>query len=99
MGLLKLKENEKSGIMAPETAKRTAFEKPSRKASQSSASLINVIANEPTIGMYRIQEHIRKTVPKIEKETERFQRIASRFDNVCITLDSISDSVQLVEQG
>jgi len=31
---LNLKENEKSEIMAPETAKRTAFEKPSRKASQ-----------------------------------------------------------------
>jgi len=58
-----------------------------------------VIANEPTIGMYRIQEHIRKTVPKIEKETERFQHISSRFDNACITLDSISDSVRLVEQG
>lgn len=52
-----------------------------------------MIANEPTIGMYRIQEHIRKTVPKIEKET------SSRFDNACITLDSISDSVRLVEQG
>lgn len=36
-----------------------------------------LVANEPSLGMYRIQEHIQATVPKIVEQKQALQQVAS----------------------
>ena len=44
--------------------------------------MLNIVANEPSLGMYRIQEHIRKTLPKLEKQSQSLDEISLVFNDL-----------------
>ena len=48
--------------------KKKMTEKKLNKATGQVNQLLNIVSNEPSLGLYRIQEHVRKSVPKLQKQ-------------------------------
>ena len=47
-------------------------EKKMIKVCSSVNQLLNIVSNEPSLGLYRIQEHVRKSVPKLQTQVKNF---------------------------
>ena len=45
-------------------------EKKMIKVCSSVNQLLNIVSNEPSLGLYRIQEHVRKSVPKLQTQVK-----------------------------
>jgi len=54
-----LKHFSQSGLLDAETAEKV------RKANRGLSEYIQLIANEPSIGLFHVQEHIHRTIPKL----------------------------------
>ena len=48
------------------------------------------MANEPSLGMYRIQENIRKTLPKLEKQSQSLDEISLVFNDLLYGVEQIT---------
>ena len=54
---------------------------------------MNIISNEPSLGLYRIQEHIRKTIPKLEHQRVKLEAEFSRMKDLNYTVANAQESI------
>lgn len=47
---------------------------------------VYLAANEPSLGMYRLQEHIQTTVPKVVNQKQTLQGVSVRDSVACFIL-------------
>lgn len=45
------------------------------------------VANEPSLGMYRIQEHVAVTVPRLVSQQRQLQESCQRVEGACYDLE------------
>ena len=48
-----------------------------------------LVANEPSLGMYRLQEHIQATVPKVVEQRQTLHQVSSQLNSQNITTDIV----------
>merc|ERR1712137_1158587 len=59
---------------------------------------LNQIANEPSIGLYHVQTHIRKAVPKATKSSEDLKATSDRVSAVMIDTDLSVQTLKTVNR-
>ena len=55
--------------------------------------MMNIISNEPSLGLFRIQEHIRKTIPKLEHQREILENEFGRMKDLNYTVTNAQQSI------
>jgi hypothetical protein len=63
------------------------------------AQVMNIISNEPSLGLFRIQEHIRKTIPKLEHQREILENEFGRMKDLNYTVTNAQQSILSVENS
>jgi len=77
----------------PELAKKTL------KFTNNMSQLMNIISNEPSLGLYRIQEHIRKSIPKLENQTKKLEDCSTVMKDLNYTMENAQHSIISVENS
>ena len=54
---------------------------------------MNIISNEPSLGLYRIQEHIRKSIPKLENQTKKLEDCSTVMKDLNYTMENAQHSI------
>ena len=54
-------------------------------------------ANEPSLGMYRIQEHVTVTVPRLVEQRQQLKETCQRVEDACYDLEY--DTKTLADMG
>ena len=57
------------------------------------SQLMNIISNEPSLGLYRIQEHIRKSIPKLENQTKKLEDCSTVMKDLNFTMENAQHSI------
>ena len=57
------------------------------------SQLMNIISNEPSLGLYRIQEHIRKSIPKLENQTKKLEDCSTVMKDLNYTMENAQHSI------
>ena len=66
---------------------------------QNYAHLLNIIANEPSLGMYRIQEHIRKTLPKLDQQCLKLNESNEKFKDLLYGVEQSTHAIKSIENA
>ncbi|KRX22107.1 Protein MEF2BNB -like protein, partial [Trichinella nelsoni] len=53
-----------------------------------------MVAHEPTLGLYRIEEHIRKSVPALVEMQHKIQKMNERIEGVCFDINNAITAVE-----
>ncbi|KRZ89275.1 Protein MEF2BNB -like protein [Trichinella sp. T8] len=53
-----------------------------------------MVAHEPTLGLYRIEEHIRKSVPALVEMQQKIQKMNERIEGVCFDINNAITAVE-----
>ena len=64
---------------------------------QNYAHLLNIIANEPSLGMYRIQEHIRKTLPKLDQQCSTLEATNEKFKDLLYGVEQSTHAIKSID--
>eukprot|EP00026_Physarum_polycephalum_P015860 Phypoly_transcript_16650.p1 GENE.Phypoly_transcript_16650~~Phypoly_transcript_16650.p1 ORF type:complete len:241 (+),score=35.44 Phypoly_transcript_16650:128-850(+) len=64
------------------------------KANKKLGEFFYLLANEPSVGLYHVQEHIRKTIPK---NTEMKREIRKKYQNIEAMTYDVNFSIQTVK--
>lgn len=55
---------------------------------------IYIAANEPSLGMYRVQEHVRFTIPKLARCQSEFQNVQSKIEGASYDLEYDTETLK-----
>ena len=71
----------------------TDVEVKARKYTNSLSDAHYEVANEPSLGFYRIQEHVRKSVPQIIEKTNELDSFKAKVQGSSFDLDYSLDAI------
>ncbi|CAG5135082.1 unnamed protein product, partial [Candidula unifasciata] len=60
---------------------------------------VNIIANEPSVALYRIQEHIRRTLPRLIDQKHEVEDMKVRVQGACFDAEYASKTVKAMSSS
>lgn len=70
------------------------LEAKTRKVTEKLSESMNVIANEPSLAFFRIQEHVRKCLPQLAETKHEVQDLQQRVQGACFDAEYAANAVQ-----
>ncbi|KAL1285927.1 Protein MEF2BNB -like protein [Trichinella pseudospiralis] len=70
------------------------LEQKCRKTCEDLSECLYMVAHEPTLGLYRIEEHIRKSVPTLVEMQHKIQKVNERVEGVCFDINNAITTVE-----
>ncbi|BFZ02106.1 hypothetical protein BsWGS_05144 [Bradybaena similaris] len=77
-----------------ETAIDPDLEQKAKRAADKLSETVNIIANEPSLAFFRIQEHVRKTLPQLVDQKHEVEDIQVNVQGACFDADYASNAVK-----
>ncbi|EFA83266.1 hypothetical protein PPL_04056 [Heterostelium album PN500] len=68
------------------------------KANKKISDYVHQIANEPSVGMYHVQEHIRKTIPKNVAIKKEIRELDTHIEELMYNVDDSSATIQSIAE-
>ncbi|XP_048584233.1 BLOC-1-related complex subunit 8 homolog isoform X2 [Nematostella vectensis] len=78
-------------VQHPETEYRL------KKVSEKFIESIHLMVNEPSVGLYRIQEHVRRSLPQLVDKKMELRSCQNQINGVCYDLDYSIKTVQSMQ--
>lgn len=75
------------------------LEHKAKKVSDKLSETINVIANEPSLAFFRIQEHVRKTLPQLVDQKHEVEDIQARVQGACFDAEYATNAVRSMQSS
>uniref|UniRef100_A0A0B6ZX67 Uncharacterized protein n=1 Tax=Arion vulgaris TaxID=1028688 RepID=A0A0B6ZX67_9EUPU len=72
--------------MFKEAAVDSELEHKAKRVSDKYSETVNIIANEPSLAFFRIQEHVRKTLPQLVDQKHEVEDIQAKVQGTCLML-------------
>ncbi|XP_067666716.1 BLOC-1-related complex subunit 8 homolog isoform X2 [Haliotis asinina] len=70
-----------------------------RRVSDKFSENINTVANEPSLAFFRIQEHVRKTLPQLVEQKHEVQNIQQQVQGACFDTEYATNAVKTMYQS
>ncbi|XP_046546440.1 BLOC-1-related complex subunit 8-like isoform X2 [Haliotis rubra] len=70
-----------------------------RRVSDKFSENINTVANEPSLAFFRIQEHVRKTLPQLVEQKHEVQSIQQQVQGACFDTEYATNAVKTMYQS
>eukprot|EP00041_Stephanoeca_diplocostata_P004026 m.40310 g.40310 ORF g.40310 m.40310 type:complete len:298 (-) comp14801_c0_seq4:61-954(-) len=65
-----------------------------KKVTEGMSASMHVLANEPSLGMYRMQEHVSKSVPELVQYKKDIQKNTQRIQGACHDVEYALNTIQ-----
>ncbi|KAH9505088.1 hypothetical protein Btru_059490 [Bulinus truncatus] len=65
-----------------------------KKFTDKLSETINIIANEPSLAFFRIQEHVRKTLPQLVDQKHEVEDIQAKVQGACFDAEYATNAVK-----
>ncbi|XP_064609706.1 BLOC-1-related complex subunit 8-like isoform X2 [Liolophura sinensis] len=65
-----------------------------RKVSDKISESLNIVANEPSLAFFRIQEHVRKSLPQLVEQKHAVQEIHQNVQGACFDTEYAANAVR-----
>ncbi|XP_035829703.1 BLOC-1-related complex subunit 8 isoform X2 [Aplysia californica] len=75
------------------------LEHKAKKVSDKFSENVNVIANEPSLAFYRIQEHVRKTLPQLVDQKHEVEDIQAKVQGACFDAEYATNAVKAMQNS
>ncbi|CAL1526970.1 unnamed protein product [Lymnaea stagnalis] len=75
------------------------LEHKAKKVADKLSETINVIANEPSLAFFRIQEHVRKTLPQLVDQKHEVEDIQARVQGACFDAEYATNAVRSMQSS
>ncbi|XP_041372814.1 uncharacterized protein LOC121386066 isoform X2 [Gigantopelta aegis] len=75
------------------------LEHKTRRVADKFSENINAIANEPSLAFFRIQEHVRKTLPQLVEQKHEVQEIQQKVQGACFDTEYATNAVKTMHQS
>eukprot|EP00038_Savillea_parva_P009759 m.185669 g.185669 ORF g.185669 m.185669 type:complete len:328 (+) comp16521_c0_seq1:70-1053(+) len=69
-----------------------------KKVTEGLTSSLQVLANEPSLGLYRMEEHVLKAVPELVKTNEEISKLTAIVQGACHDVEYALTTVQQMHQ-
>lgn len=69
------------------------------KVSDKFSENMNVIANEPSLAFFRIQEHVRKTLPQLVEQKHEVEDIQQQVQGSCFDTEYAGNAVKMMQKS
>nr|KAG5706528.1 hypothetical protein BaRGS_028699 [Batillaria attramentaria] len=60
---------------------------------------MNIIANEPSLAFFRIQEHVRKTLPQLVEQKHEVEDIQQQVQGACFDTEYAGNAVKMMQKS
>lgn len=77
-----------------ESAIDPELEQKAKRAADKLSETVNIIANEPSLAFFRIQEHVRKTLPQLVDQKHEVEDIQVQVQGACFDADYATNAVK-----
>lgn len=67
-----------------------------KRASLSVNETVHMIANEPSLGLYRVQQHIKKTLPKVVNASNDMKKTNDQIKGLVYDADYATDAIESI---
>ncbi|XP_076465447.1 uncharacterized protein LOC143297151 isoform X2 [Babylonia areolata] len=71
----------------------------SHKVTEKLSECINTIANEPSVAFYRIQEHVRKTLPQLVEQKHEVEEVQQLVQGACFDTEYAGNAVKGMQKS
>ncbi|KAL8615924.1 hypothetical protein ACOMHN_034600 [Nucella lapillus] len=71
----------------------------SHRVTEKLSESINTIANEPSVAFYRIQEHVRKTLPQLVEQKHEVEEVQQLVQGACFDTEYAGNAVKGMEKS
>ncbi|KAK2151771.1 hypothetical protein LSH36_352g03073 [Paralvinella palmiformis] len=75
------------------------LENKSRKAGDKLSEILHIIVNEPSLAVFRIQEHVRKTLPQLVDVKHDMEDVQQDVQGACFDMEYAAKAVQNMEKS
>jgi len=79
--------------------KETEMEIKSRRAMERVSENMHVVANEPSLALYRLQEHVRKAMPFMIEKRGEFVHLQEQLQGRCYDIDYAVSAVNEITKA
>ncbi|KAK7496929.1 hypothetical protein BaRGS_00011909 [Batillaria attramentaria] len=69
------------------------------KVSEKFSENMNIIANEPSLAFFRIQEHVRKTLPQLVEQKHEVEDIQQQVQGACFDTEYAGNAVKMMQKS
>ncbi|GFN83517.1 Bloc-1-related complex subunit 8 homolog [Plakobranchus ocellatus] len=73
------------------------LEHKAKKVSDKFSENVNIIANEPSLAFFRIQEHVRKTLPQLVDQKHEVEDIQEKVQGACFDAEYATNAVKAMQ--
>jgi len=70
-----------------------------KKVSDKFSEIVNVVANEPSLAFYRIQEHVRKTLPQLVDQKHEVEDIQAKVQGSVFDAEYATNAVKAMQNS
>ncbi|XP_059163377.1 BLOC-1-related complex subunit 8-like isoform X2 [Physella acuta] len=75
------------------------LEHKTKRVSDKLSETLNVIANEPSLAFFRIQEHVRKTLPQLVDQKHEVEDIQARVQGACFDAEYATNAIRCMQSS
>ncbi|KAK3802244.1 hypothetical protein RRG08_004533 [Elysia crispata] len=75
------------------------LEHKAKKVSDKFSENMNIIANEPSLAFFRIQEHVRKTLPHLVDQKHEMEEIQEKVQGACFDAEYATNAVKAMQSS
>ncbi|GAB1605217.1 keratin, type I cytoskeletal 9-like isoform X1 [Argonauta hians] len=75
------------------------LEHKARKVSERFSENLHIITNEPSLAFFRIQEHVRKSLPQLVEQKHEVQEIHQNVQGACFDTDYAKNAVNAMQKS
>lgn len=70
-----------------------------KKTSEKISENVHILANEPSLALYRIQENVRKVVPVIIEKRANVEKLRTDLNGICFDIDYSLETLKSIESA
>ncbi|CAE1249087.1 MEF2BNB [Acanthosepion pharaonis] len=75
------------------------LEHKARRVSEKFSENLHIIANEPSLAFFRIQEHVRKSLPQLVEQKHEVQEIQQNVQGACFDTEYAKNAVNAMQNS
>ncbi|KAL5004807.1 hypothetical protein ScPMuIL_018263 [Solemya velum] len=75
------------------------LEHKAKKVTEKFTDCLNIVANEPSLAFFRIQEHVQKTVPRLVEQKHEFQDLQQSIQGACFDAEYATNAVKAMDKS
>ncbi|XP_070543479.1 BLOC-1-related complex subunit 8-like isoform X2 [Ptychodera flava] len=70
-----------------------------KKVTEKFSESLHIVANEPSLALYRLQEHVRKTLPVLSEKRIEMKNLQQEVQGMCYDADYASNAVKRMHKS